>query len=463
MTKYVFLNWEISICAAHSRHFHSTFLSGVLLLWRESSLTVSCANASASYFKVTAYRFDHLDETLKCVTCALGSLDQGTFDISGNQIKVLDIRNSSVVRVAHKAFVGLIFMEKLLLSHNPISYMEPGAFVGIRKVRYLELENAVSHLQPSVFADLRLLETLILKGSRIASLDEGDFYGLSNLKTLDLSFNKLSNVNRTFEPLVALQSLQLQNNQIARIYGNEFDNLNMLLLLNLENNLLANFSINLGPDNHLRVLNLAKNKLASDSMKIGTFQNLPNLEELDLSYNKFSTIPPKMFQGLFRLRLPHLRTLNLSHNALEIAEVSGRLLLHSLHTLDLSDNHIQKINYISFIVHMPRISAVYLLHNNLPCETALEVETLFKEDGIRFLISSNHEPSYNCKPSKLTAEEIITKLGNQKMKEFQDRRGSLTVWIMLTTVMIVLVLALVYIQFCILTRTRSASYSIRIS
>ncbi|KAJ8940810.1 hypothetical protein NQ314_010568 [Rhamnusium bicolor] len=437
------------------------------------SLTVYCVNATTQFFKLAPYRFDHLDETLKCVNCSLASLDSGTFDISGNQIKALDIRNSSINKIWPKAFIGLIFMEKLLLSDNSIIAIYPGAFIGVRKVKYLELENSgLANLESYVFQELYLLEVLILRKNKFSLIRDKTFDGLNNLKILDLSFNQLVTLNNSFDPLVSLRVLKLHDNQITRIYGNEFSNLKSLLSLNLENNILTNFTINIEPDNHLRILNLAKNKLTTDGIKMGSFQNLNNLEELDLSQNYIKNIPPKFFQGLFLLRvlnlhhnkirelstgtftgLPHLMTLNVSSNYLETAKVSGQLLLHSLHTLDLADNNLKKFDYIEFIAQLPRIASINLLGNDLPCETFLEIETLFIDDNIRFLMSSN-KPFEKCDNVLKTRKEILKKLVEDKFGQ-PNNETSAVIWIVLMCIIILAIAILFYVQFFILYRMRT--------
>lgn len=442
------------------------------------SLTVYCVNATSMYFKLAPYRFDHLDETLKCLNCSLTSLDPGTFDISGNQIKTLDIRNSSIKKIWPKAFIGLIFMEKLLLSDNPITNIYPGAFIGVRKVKYVEIVNSISTLEPLVFQELHVLEVLSLRKNKLSILQEDTFAGLVNLKILDLSFNQLRNLSGCFAPLSSLRILMLQENQITKINGNEFSNLLSLIQLNLESNDITNFTLNIDTNN-LRILNLARNRLTSDGVK--SFRDLNNLEDLDLSKNLITKVPPKFFQGLFHLRklnlyankikefstgsfsgLPHLLYLNLSSNKLETAKISGRLILHSLHTLDLSNNYIKNFDYIAFIASMPRITHINLLNNYLPCNVEAEIETLFNEDNVRFYMS-NYREVENCDTVPKSAKEIVQKLIDERYKDLSGSQVSEIIWIILICIIIVLVAILFYIQFFILYRIPLKTFNIRIT
>nr|XP_023022569.1 lumican-like isoform X2 [Leptinotarsa decemlineata] len=439
------------------------------------SLTAICTNATPSFFKTTNYRFDYLDETLICLNCTLDTLEAGTFDIAGNEIQTLIIKNSSINSIRPKAFIGMIHMERLMLSDNPIETLYPGAFIGIRKVKYLEMENAVHRLEPHVFRELFMLEILILRRNELTELKAGTFEGLHNLKILDLGYNLLKTVNNTFDTLVNLLVLRLNNNMIHTIHGDDFNNLKALLVLNLNENHLSNFSMNIGSDNHLRTLNMAANNLSSDSFLPETFKNLNYVEDLDLSDNVFKNISPTFLHGLFRLTtlnlcrnelttintgsftgLPYLRTLNFSNNQLVSLKLTGRLQLHSLSKLDLSRNNINSFDYINLITKAPRLKYIDLVGNNLSCELSTELETLMNEDNIDFMIISNGGAQLDCPK--------VTKSYEQLMKNFTEEltrpivNDTVLVWMfVLITLVILLVGVLFYIQFFILLRMNSGS------
>lgn len=92
------------------------------------SLTATCVNATPSFFKNTLYKFDHLDETLRCVNCVLTTIESNVFDLSGNQIKELDLQNSQIETLRPKAFMGLVFLKSLNLSNNKIRSIFPGMY-----------------------------------------------------------------------------------------------------------------------------------------------------------------------------------------------------------------------------------------------------------------------------------------------------------------------------------------------
>lgn len=442
------------------------------------SLTVYCINATASYIKTSRYRYDHLDETLKCVNCKLDRLEEGTFDISGNQLKAVDIRNSSIKVIYQKAFIGLVFMESLYLSTNSITKIYPGAFSGIRKVKYLEMENAISQLQADVFKELILLNILILRNNNFASIEDGTFTGLRNLKILDLSNNKLAALGKIFKPLVNLELLKIQNNLLRQIDGDEFASLPHLIGLYLDNNRIQTIESIVPAENRLRILNLNANNLTENSVKSGVFQNMNSLEELDFGLNSFSSFPPKFFQGLYRLRilnlfgnsmkefstgrfsgLPHLRSLNFSQNRLESAKATGRLVLTNLYQLDLSKNQIRSFDYISLMRRFPKLSQIDLSHNDLSCKLLVAIRRFLEKESIHILGSD--ENLKQCSNDPKMTDEIM----KAEVVDYQDENGMNAFMIVMLVVIVIIiacVFILYYVEFIVLSRLRQSTYDVRV-
>lgn len=432
------------------------------------SLTVYCINATTSFMKTSHYRYDHLDETLKCVNCILERINEGAFDIAGNQLRVVDIRDSGIKIIYRRAFIGLVFMERLYLSNNPINEIYPGAFSGIRKVKYLELQNAISHLKADVFRELVLLNILILSNNNLTTIEKGTFEGLSKVKTLDLSNNKLEAIDEIFEPLVNLELLKLQYNRIKKIDGNEFNPLTNLIGLFLDHNQLQKIQTFYSTPNRIRTLSLSDNNLSENTVKLGAFQHMDNLEELNLGTNAFSNIPPKFFSGLYSLRilnlfgnsilefstgkfsgLPHLRSLNLSQNQLESVKVSGRLALTSLHELDLSKNHIHSFEHISLIQRFPKLSHINLSNNNLSCELYIGLKTYLEKDNILIVVSD--ENLKHCTNSSKLTNEIIKAETSNYVGESSPSTFMITM-LVLIVIIIILVGILYYTEFFVLSR-----------
>lgn len=444
------------------------------------SLTATCVNATPSFFKSTPYRFDHLDETLRCVNCTLQTLDSGTFDISGNQIRILDLQYSQIESIRQRAFVGLIFLEKLSLAHNNIKSIYPGTFTGVKKITEIDLsENAITILSENGFMELLNLNKLNLRNNKIATIQKSAFNGLPNLQILDLQHNEISRVKDVFNNLTSLQSLNLDYNSLVSFNGTDFQNLTALLELTMTYNNIRSI-----PEKEfvempkLRKLDLSYNLM--DRVIAGSFDGLLRLEELDLAHNNIAEIPQKTLQNLPGLRnfnvsynkltifqtglysgLPQLRVLNFSHNTIEDIEITGVFSLHNLDTLDLSFNNISDLDYVALIRRLPKIAFLNMEDNFLPCDLEKEMQDFFMEDNFKFILYRDDAGAIKCvdNPSNRPDKEKYTKDSLTGKPREQSGVNGAHVWIVIfLCVIFLLLVVLFYAQFRVYQELKMFSF-----
>lgn len=369
------------------------------------SLTSTCYNATPAFFKYTPYKFDNLDETVRCINCTLDPLTTGTFDISGNNIKTLDLTRSRISIIQTRAFVGLMFLENLLMPHNFIRSIYPGTFEGIRKIVYLDLQNnSISLLADNAFQELVNLKFLNLKSNYIKTVQERAFAGLGKLEQLYLENNEISNITGVFNAnLTALKILNLQNNRITQITPDDFKYLKALRELYLANNSLTAIGEGVFKTlNSLEILDLSANPIESILPK--SFDGLEKLESLNLQACNLREIVSKTWQGLYTLKylqlsynrllefqtkmysnLPELLRLNLSHNEIMTVERSGIFSL-TVHSLDLSYNNINSLEYDFFLEHFPKLSFFSLEHNPLHCDVRNGMRKYLESENMEFVL-----------------------------------------------------------------------------
>ncbi|XP_066249100.1 insulin-like growth factor-binding protein complex acid labile subunit [Euwallacea similis] len=406
------------IISHHSRADNLSLLASADLTkctyGERGSLTATCYNATPSYFKTTLYKFDHLDETLKCVNCVLTIIDSNTFDLSGNQINYLDLKGSQIEILRPKAFMGLIFLTELNLSGNKIKAVYPGTFIGTKKIRTIDLSyNEITTLVGSEFKELESLSELSLNRNQIKVIDEQAFSGLQNLNYMDLSYNLIEFVNISLYNLTNLNILSLKHNKIQKVTGFEFHNVSKLEQLDLSENLLDdNFSIHLNPENVLRQLDLSYNQIRTLWFSHGY---LNRLELLDLSHNNISQIRKSSLEGLHSLRFLHLQNnklkilttgqlsgfsqlqfLNCSYNLIEQVAITGVFSVQNLNTLDLSHNFLSNLDYTALTARLPSLSYLKLEDNVLPCSLEEEMNRDFAEDNFKYVLVDNVVGSFKC-------------------------------------------------------------------
>ena len=174
------------------------------------------------------------------------------------QYLVLNSRN--IHTIALNAFAGMVHLRVLSLSSNQL-----------RSISY-------EHLK-----DLTALRDLDLRSNRISSIAPGTFSGLAELKDLDLSSNLLSSfADGTFSTLSSLEKLDLGFNSFESIRTGYFAGLSSLKQLKM------------GKSYYTR--------LRIRRIEDGSFDHMPQLESLDLSFHDLSSVTNNMFRGLSKLR-----------------------------------------------------------------------------------------------------------------------------------------------------------------
>lgn len=162
------------------------------------------------------------------------------------------------------------------------------------------------------------IKTLDLSSNFIGRLDVGAFERLNGLEVLNLSNTSLSIADfRAFEPLDELETLDLSYNNLSKT---DFSTL-------------------------VSSMPRTKTALDADADNNGADNNLPSLER-----NPLATVH----------RHENLRTLNLSHTNLPVADFLPFEQLRSLDTLDISHNRLQSMNFTRLFVKILDASSNYL-------------------------------------------------------------------------------------------------------
>ncbi|XP_042262816.1 lumican [Thunnus maccoyii] len=180
-------------------------------------------------------------------------------------------------------------------NHNLLSSVPSGLPAGLRQLRLAY--NQISSISPGALQNLHNLTLLLLQGNRLQTITAGDFRGLLSLSLLDLSGNLFSSVPGHLPPTV--QQLYLSNNSLSVLEEDSF-----VGFLNL------------------KYLRLSHCGLQSHSVHPQVF-NISSLVELDLSYNKFTTIPtvPTTLQYLY-LEANEIQEFNVTSFCREVGPLS---------------------------------------------------------------------------------------------------------------------------------------------
>ncbi|XP_024126428.1 lumican [Oryzias melastigma] len=186
-------------------------------------------------------------------------------------------------------------LHNFFANHNHLSSVPDSLPAGLKQLRLAH--NRISSIRPGAFQNLKNLTLLLLQGNRLQIIAEGDLKGLIRLNLLDLSGNLFSGVPRHLPPSV--QQLYLSNNSFLDLAEDSF--------VDFDN---------------LKYLRLSRCGLKSRGVPSQVF-NSSSLVELDLSYNKLTSIPvvPITLQYLY-LEANQIQEFNLTSFCRETGPLS---------------------------------------------------------------------------------------------------------------------------------------------
>lgn len=271
--------------------------------------------------------------------------EEGTFEgLASSRIQTLDLSGNRIFALKGAVFRSLGNMMILDISRNKINQIQTGAFEGLRA--HLRLLNLSSNLLGEIYVDnfssLSELRVLDLSHNHIGILASRAFSGLPKLRGLFLTGNSLRNLGFP-APLPDLELLLLGDNKLNSLYG-VFDLAENSTYLDVRDNRLSslediyvllshfhrldtlmfggNFIKWCGPtgnspmpcNSSLKVLDLHDSSLQTiwtQGKCLDLFQQLNNLQGLNLSFNSLESLPPGIFAGL-----SSIQEIDLSFNAL---------------------------------------------------------------------------------------------------------------------------------------------------
>ncbi|XP_071210587.1 toll-like receptor 7 [Salvelinus alpinus] len=269
--------------------------------------------------------------------------------------------------------VQILYLGQNCYYRNPcnVSYqIEEGAFLQLDNMTLLSLKsNNLSYIPPRLPTSLR---ELYLYNNKIEMVTDKDFHNLTQLEILDLSGNCPRCYNAPF-PCIPCPNNSLQ------IDTSTFKTLTKLRILRMHSNSLT-YVLREWFQNckELRVLDLSTNFLAREIAFTYFPQALPNLEELDLSFNyELQRYPATLhlsssFSSLKSLKVLRIRAFVFQQLTLE--DISPLINLKNLEVIDLGTNFI-KITNLSILMELKSLKIINLSDNKIssPSESGQSV------------------------------------------------------------------------------------------
>ena len=214
-----------------------------------------------------------------------------------------------------------------------------------------------------------------------------------DISILILSFYNILNQDNQKEFYINNSEIKLTNDENANKDINILSKLsfNNLKMLTFQNCSLYDNDINLLEalfTSNLQYLDLSKNKIG-DLEVFSKKEIYNNLESLNLSNNNIDNIIP-----LFHSKFNSLKNLNLSYNNIFDIDCLGfdNIYFDKLQILDLSNNHIKKLNKI----HIPSLTNLNLINNEIDSGIIEFLESISEfSHKLEILNENNNEIIFN--------------------------------------------------------------------
>ncbi|XP_009995473.1 PREDICTED: nyctalopin-like [Chaetura pelagica] len=298
------------------------------------------------------------EEITYCTRAGLRALPA---EIAASTIS-LNLSNNHLRSLTTTTFRNLTFLHSLWLDGNNLTFLSPGTFHALSKLRELHLSRSsrLTYLHANTFKGLINLISLDLSHCNIFEIHPLLFSHLPSLETLDLASNNMRYVPQAFRNLSSLTRLSLEGNHIEAIGRDSLKDLETLYDLNLR-----------------------KNRIWT--IQNGAFTKLLRLGMLNLGHNFIADLPNQLFDGLIQLKTMHLeanritavgctfrhllnlRNLYLNNNQISSISDSAFLYINKLHFLHLSKNNLSSLP-IRLFAELPKLKYVFLSQNPWKCD-----------------------------------------------------------------------------------------------
>ncbi|XP_053413257.1 leucine-rich repeat serine/threonine-protein kinase 2 [Nycticebus coucang] len=272
-----------------------------------------------------------------------------SLDLSANELRDIDALSHKCCLSGH-----LEHLEKLELHQNALTSFPPQLCETLKCLTHLDLHSNKFTSFPSYLLKMNCITNLDVSRNDIGpSVVLDPAVKCSTLKQFNLSYNQLSSVPENLaEVIEKLELLILEGNKISEISSPL--SLKELKILNLNKNNISSLS-----ENFLE----ACPNVESFSARMNFLAAMPflpsSMTSLKLSQNKFTRVPEAI------LNLPHLRSLDMSHN--DIQYLPGPVHWKSLNLRELlfSYNQISILDLSEKAHAWSRVEKLHLSHNKL--------------------------------------------------------------------------------------------------
>ncbi|XP_030762858.1 toll-like receptor 8 isoform X2 [Sitophilus oryzae] len=257
-------------------------------------------------------------------------------------LKILNLKNCSLMLIEVHSFVGLKYLSELNLENNMLESIIPGTFDSLEKVKKINLKgNIISILKNRTFHNLRYLENIDISNNRIKLIQSEFVYNLENLLKIEITKNKIESMvieDRALCNVPRLEELILIESKISNISWNliaESLNKNNYEERSKTIDISKNPITTITYDGLLKYPNYKATYLKmsiASNLNESSFQSMSYLNEVLITDSHIPTIRNASFLGLF-----DLLTLEIKNSTIENIETNALIGLFNLNNFQAKD------------------------------------------------------------------------------------------------------------------------------
>ena len=267
----------------------------------------------------------------------IAAIAEHAFDDMKAHVELINLNNNQLQVIPENLFTNMTRLKTLEINYNKLTRLNGSLFTNLPKLNIIKFElNGISEIGDNVFQNVPNLETVYFFKNKLTEIPFKALQNVPSLKHLFLGFNKITSVGDLDLQYkwLNLTDISLDTNQISDL------------------TVFPKFAPNLGQ------LDLGFNQFSTISPLAWT--NLDSLQELNLNGNKMKGLNAGVFSGLKNLDHIYLR------NMPELESIGPRVFtdMKNLRFVDIAVNpKLKQIHEDAF--QDTQITSLYLDHNGL--------------------------------------------------------------------------------------------------
>lgn len=279
-------------------------------------------------------------------------------------------------------------LSTLILVNNKIRNLPSAVFSKATKITSIQLEsNLIDNIQDYAFQGLNRLTAIELQFNSLPSVGRLAFAGANNIDQIDLSNNNILTIELGAFDLPNLKWISLIGNVLTTLPIGFIDQAPALTTLDLSDNRFTTVPEALFSNNSIDDLDLSWNPI--DQVRFVEFAKIPKLNKLNLQ--QIGIVWPKHISGWSQRSTSLVTDLSLSQTYCENERILQLLsVFGNLEKLNLNGSAFSKVRFITKIKqYFPNITEVSIANTDLDCNWAKRHVDRLNDIDVNLVIGNN--------------------------------------------------------------------------